>query len=154
MMMEILALLIGIIAGLRALAVPTVVSFAAAVGGLSLYGTPLAFMGYTFTPRILLLCAIGELVNDKLPKAPSRLIRVQLVTRLVTGAWAGAALTTAQGRVLLGLLIGSVGAALGSWSGHRARRGMAAAFGRDFPAALLDDAVAIAGAVLIVLVAA
>lgn len=45
-----------------------------------------------------------------------------------------------------------VGVALGSVAGGAAARAkMAAAFGKDTPAALIEDAVAIAGAVLIVL---
>ena len=101
-----------------------------------------------------LLAALGELVNDKLLRTPSRMIPMQFGTRLVTGAWAGAMLTAAHGSLWPGLIIGAVGAALGTWSGHRARRALARAFRNDVTAALLEDAVAIAGAVLIVLASA
>jgi uncharacterized membrane protein len=154
MMIDILALLIGVIAGLRAMTPVAVLSCATRMGWLPLQGTPLAFMAYAVTPWLLVLAALGELVNDKLPKTPSRMIPMQFGTRLVTGAWAGATLTAAHGSPWPGLIIGALGAALGTWSGHRARRALALAFHNDFPAALLEDAVAIAGAVLIVLASA
>jgi uncharacterized membrane protein len=154
MLIDVLALLIGMIAGLRAMTPVAVLSCAARMGWLPLQGTPLAFMGYAVTPWILVLGALGELVNDKLPKTPSRMIPMQFGTRLVTGAWAGATLTAPHGAVWTGLIAGAVGAAIGTWGGHRARRATARAFHNDVPAALLEDAVAIAGAVLIVLASA
>ncbi len=40
-----IALLIGVVAGLRAMTAPAAVSWAAALGLLKLQGTPLAFLG-------------------------------------------------------------------------------------------------------------
>jgi hypothetical protein len=68
------AFLIGTASGLRALIGLAVVSWAAHIGVLPIDHTWLAFLGNAFTPYILTLMAIGELVNDKLPKTPSRLI--------------------------------------------------------------------------------
>ena len=48
----VLPLLIGIVAGLRAMTAPAVVSWAARFGRLSLGSTGLAFLGYAFTPWI------------------------------------------------------------------------------------------------------
>ncbi|HET8898722.1 MAG TPA: DUF4126 family protein [Rhodanobacteraceae bacterium] len=154
MMIDMLALLIGVIAGLRAMTPVAVLSCAARMGWLPLQGTPLAFMGYAVTPWLLVLAALGELVNDKLPRTPSRMIPMQFGTRLVTGAWAGATLTATHGALWPGLIIGALGAGLGTWSGHRARRALALAFHNDLPAALLEDVVAIVGAVMIVLASA
>jgi uncharacterized membrane protein len=154
MLILVLALMIGIIAGLRAMTPLAVLSCAARMGWLPLQGTPLAFMGYAVTPWILVLGALGELTNDKLPRTPSRMVPIQFGTRLVTGAWAGATLTAAHGTLWPGLVVGAIGAAIGTWAGHRVRRALAKAFHNDVPAALVEDAVAIAGAVLIVLAAA
>ncbi|KRE86025.1 hypothetical protein ASG75_10855 [Rhodanobacter sp. Soil772] len=154
MLIHVWALMIGMIAGLRAMTPLAVLSCTARMGWLPLQGTPLAFMGYALTPWILALCALGELVNDKLPKTPSRMIPMQFGTRLVTGACAGATLTAAHGLLWTGLVVGATGAAIGTWGGHRTRRALAKAFHNDVPAALLEDALAIAGAVLIVLAAA
>jgi uncharacterized membrane protein len=154
MWIDVLALLIGMISGLRAMTPLAVLSCAARMGWLPLQGTPLAFMGYVLTPWILVLAALGELVNDKLPRTPSRMIPMQFGTRLLTGAWAGATLTLTHGTLWPGVIVGAIGAAIGTWGGHRARRALARAFRNDVPAALLEDAVAIAAAVLIVLASA
>ena len=66
------------------------------------------------------------------------------------GAMAGAALASAGG-LLPGGAAGIVGAALGTLAGQKAHARMAAAFGRDPPAALIEDAVAIVAALLIVI---
>ncbi len=68
------AFLIGTASGLRAMIGLAAVSGAARFGILPLGDSWLAFLGYAFTPYILTLMAIGELVNDKLSKTPSRLI--------------------------------------------------------------------------------
>ena len=61
------AFLVGTASGLRSLIGLAAVSWAAHVGILALDHTWLAFLGYSFTPYVLTLLAIGELVNDKLP---------------------------------------------------------------------------------------
>ena len=65
------AFLVGTASGLRALIGLAAVSWAAHLGTLPLDHTWLAFLGYAFTPYILTLMAIAELVNDKLPKTPT-----------------------------------------------------------------------------------
>ncbi len=67
-----LAVGIGIVAGLRALTAPAVVSWAAYLGWLNLHDSPLSFMGSAVAVAIFSLAAIAEYVNDKLPKTPSR----------------------------------------------------------------------------------
>ena len=56
------AFLIGTASGLRALIGLATVSWAAHFRILALVHTWLAFLGYAFTPYILILVAIGELV--------------------------------------------------------------------------------------------
>src|SRR5438034_7760762 len=72
MSVYVLAFLIGVIAGLRAMTPPAAVSWAARLGWLHLENTWLAFLGFSATPYILTALAIGELINDKLPKTPGR----------------------------------------------------------------------------------
>ena len=55
-----LAFLIGIVAGMRAMTAPAAISWAARLGQLSLSGTWLAFLGYAWTPWILTLLAAGR----------------------------------------------------------------------------------------------
>ena len=53
----ILAFVIGIVAGLRAMLAPAAVAWVASKGMLPLQGTWLAFLGYRFTPWIFTLLA-------------------------------------------------------------------------------------------------
>jgi uncharacterized membrane protein len=143
MLIFINAFLIGTASGLRALIGLAAVSWAARYGILRLDHTWLAFLGYAFTPYILTLIAIGELVNDKLPKTPSRLIPPQFVTRIVMSALCGLAIGTPGSGMIIGLVAGIVGAVAGTFGGAKARSLLARTFGRDLPAALIEDAVAL-----------
>jgi uncharacterized membrane protein len=153
MMIYWFAFFLGVVAGLRTFMAPAAVSLAARFGLLHLKGTWLAFLGYVWTPWIFLVLAIGELFTDQLPSTPSRTVPTQFAARLVSGGLAGAALCGPSGRWLAGMIAGLAGAIIGTQGGHAARAGLARALGRDRPAALVEDVVAIAGAVLILAVA-
>lgn len=148
-MMIVLAVLIGIVAGLRAFTAPAAVSLAVHYGGLSVAGTPLAFLGYRWAPWILLVLAVAELVGDQLPATPSRKVPLQFGTRIVMGALAGGAIAAAGGLVP-GAIAGAVGAVIGTLGGAAARARLAALFKNDRPAALIEDVIAIGGAWLLV----
>lgn len=150
MHLALFALLIGIIAGLRAFMAPTAVSWAAKLGLLALGGTPLAFLGYRWTAWIFTAFALFELVTDQLPSTPSRKVPPQFGARIVMGSLAGAAIGAGLGSIWVGLVCGAVGAVIGTLGGSAVRGTLAAAFGRDLPAALLEDVVAIVGSYLIV----
>jgi len=137
------AFLIGTASGLRALIGLAAVSWAAHFGILPLDHTWLAFLGYALTSYILTLIAIGELLNDKLPKTPSRLIPPQFITRIVTSALGGLAIGLSGHEMIIGLVAGIVGAVAGTFGGAKARSLLSRTFGRDLPAALIEDAVAL-----------
>ena len=150
MIVLLLALLIGGVAGLRTFTAPTVVSWAAYLGWLPLAGAPLAFMGSVWAVGILTMLAFVELVIDQLPSAPSRKAPGGFGARIVSGALSGAALGAPPGWLIAGGVAGIVGAVIGTLGGYAAR--LAAAFRRDMPAAFIEDAVAIIVAILIVMV--
>ena len=75
---------------------PATVSWAAHLGCLNLNGTGLAFMGSPITVAIFSLAALGEYVNDILPKTPKRTAPGPLVARIVTGGLSGACLCEAR----------------------------------------------------------
>jgi len=143
-MLYALAFLIGIAAGLRALTPAAFVCWAARLGWLKLQGTPLAFLGYAVTPWIFTIAAIGELINDKLPKAGSRKAPPAFIARIVMGALCGAAIGATAGALAGGLILGAIGAIVGTFGGYEFRARLARAAGRDLPIALLEDAIAIA----------
>lgn len=144
-----LSLLIGIVSGLRAMTAPAAVSWAARLGWLNLAPTGLAFLGYAFTPWVLTVLALGELITDQLPATPSRTVPIQFGTRIVTGALSGAAIGAASAALVIGLVGGIVGAVIGTLGGRTFRARLAAALGSDRPAAFVEDAVAIGAAFLI-----
>ena len=147
----IVGFLIGVVAGLRSMTPPAAVSWAAHLGWLHLENTPLAFVGFAATPYILSLFAIAELINDKLPKTPSRKTLVPFTARIVTGAFSGAALGAAGGALAAGLLAGALGSVAGTLAGYEFRmRLVKATGGKDLPIALLEDAIAICAAFWIV----
>jgi uncharacterized membrane protein len=150
MSVYVLAFLIGVVAGLRALTAPAAVSWGARLGWLHLENTGLAFMGAAITPYILSVLAIGELITDKLPKTPSRKAPAGFATRIVTGSLCGAALGAPVGAWIGGLVAGVLGAVAGTLGGYEARtRLVRATGGKDLPIALLEDAIAVCGAVWI-----
>jgi uncharacterized membrane protein len=146
----VLALLLGFVSGLRAMTAPAAVSWAARLGVLRLSGTPLAFMGFKYTPVVFTLLAIGEIINDKLPNTPSRKVPPQFVARIVSGSLVGCSVGAASGSLISGLFAGAIGAVAGTLGGAAVRARLAARFGKDLPAALLEDAVAIVLSVVVV----
>lgn len=145
MTIYILALLIGVVAGLRAMTAPAAVSIGAAAGWLPpIADTWAAFMGYRFTPYIFGLLALVEFVTDQLPSTPSRKVPQQFGARIVSGAFCGAVLGTVGGSLIGGLVAGIIGAVIGTLGGAEARKRLVAAIGgKDLPIALLEDAVAV-----------
>ena len=146
----VLPLLIGVIAGLRAMTAPAAISLAARAGWLDLAATPLAFLGYAYTPWIFTVLALGELVTDQLPTTPSRTVPIQFGTRILVGGLTGGAIGASAGSLAMGVVAGMIGAIVGTLGGRAVRARLAAAFGSDRPAAIIEDVIAIGGAALIV----
>jgi uncharacterized membrane protein len=150
-MIYLLALLIGVVAGLRAMTAPAAVSWAAYLGWLNVGDTWAWFMGHWLTPWIFTALAVFELINDQRPSTPSRKAPVQFGTRILMGALCGATIGAHAGMWIGGLVAGAVGAVIGTLGGYEARKRLVAATGgRDLPIALVEDAVAVFGALLIV----
>jgi uncharacterized membrane protein len=145
------AFLVGIVSGLRTFTPPAVVSWFARSGSLSVASSPLAFMGYRFTPIILTALALFELVMDKLPNTPSRKTPPQFIARIFSGGLTGATIGASGEALTAGMLLGVVGAVAGTFGGAAVRAKLAAAFGRDLPAALLEDLMAIGLAIIFLL---
>jgi uncharacterized membrane protein len=146
----ILAFLIGVIAGLRTMTAPAAVSWAARLGWLHLENTWLAFLGFAAAPYVFSVLAMGELITDQLPSTPSRKVPMQFGARIVSGGLCGVALGASRDALIGGLLAGVLGAIAGTLGGYEFRSRLAKAAGKDLPIALLEDAIAIGGAFLVV----
>ena len=145
------AFLIGVISGLRTFTSLAAVSWAARAGWLHIGDTWLAFLGYAWTPYILTVIAVGEYVIDKLPQTPSRRDPSSFAARIVSGAVCGGAIGAHSQMLLSGLAAGIVGAVAGTLGGYDLRIRLTKMAGeRDLPVAVIEDLIAIAGAVLVV----
>jgi len=149
-MIYLFGLLLGVVTGLRAMTGAAAASWAAYLGIAKVSGTWLAFLGSSWAVAIFSVLAIVELVTDQLPSTPSRKVPVQFGTRIVIGLIAGIAIAGPVNWVF-GAVAGVVGAVIGTLGGAHLRGKLAASFGRDAPAAFIEDAVAVVGAILIVL---
>ena len=145
-----LAVGIGIVAGLRSLTAPAVVAWGAYIGWLNLHGSPLAFMGSMIAVAIFSLLAIGELIADKLPIIAKRTAPAPLLARIITGGLCGACLCAAAGQsIVVGAILGGIGGIVGAFLGYGIRRRLSAHM-NDLPVALCEDAVAIGLALFLV----
>jgi uncharacterized membrane protein len=150
MTIYVLAVAIGIIAGLRSMTAPAAASWAANFGWLKVHGTPVAFLGNNVTAYILSVLAIGELVGDKLPRTPSRKTPGPFIGRIFAGALSGGAIGATGDSWMIGAALGAIGAVIGTLGGAAGRARLTVVFGKDLPAALVEDLIAVAGAFAIV----
>jgi uncharacterized membrane protein len=151
MILLLLCLLIGVVAGLRAMTPLATICWGAYLGWLRFAGTSLGFVDHKVTVIIFTLLAIGEIFNDKLPKTPARTAIPSLIARVVSGACSASALAISAGSGLIGPVIaGIVGALIGTYGGYNIRHSLVAKANLpDFVVALMEDVVAIVGGLLI-----
>jgi uncharacterized membrane protein len=148
----VLALGIGIVAGLRSLTAPAVVAWGAHLGWLNLGDSPIAFMGSTAAVAIFSVLALGELIADKLPKMSKRTDVTPLLARIVTGGLCGACLFAAAGRLpVAGALLGGTGGVIAAFLGYEFRRRLVHNLQmKDFIVAVCEDLFAIGLALFLV----
>jgi uncharacterized membrane protein len=145
-----LALLIGVVAGLRALTAPAVVAWGAFLGWIDVDGKWSQWVAHPITVAVLTVFLVVELITDQLPKTPSRKTPPQFITRLITGAFAGAVIGSASFHTFSAIGGGIVGAVLGTLGGAEARARLTAANGgKDRPVAIAEDVVAVGGGFLV-----
>lgn len=147
-----LAVALGMCAGLRSLVAPTALAWAAQFAFPGLKDTPFWFFASPIAAYVLAALACAELVGDKLPFTPSRLTAAPLATRVVMGLVCGSALFAATHRsMVIGGLAGAIGAGAGAYLGYYVRHALVAK-GKipDFLVALAEDAVAIGSAIYVV----
>lgn len=137
---------IGVIAGMRSLTAPAVVSWAACLGALNLEGSPLAFVGWIVTVIIFTLLGIGELMADLLLSwIPRRTAPAPLAARLLMGGLCGASLGASAGQSLvIGALLGALGGLFGAFASYEIRKRLVTGWNiRDIFVAFTEDVVAI-----------
>jgi uncharacterized membrane protein len=113
---------------------------------LHLEGSKLAFLGTSIAVYIASALALVELVLDKQSWLGARTKPGPLIDRIIMGVLSGAALGSMPGAIS-----GCVGALVGTYGGYQARHRIVANLKvPDIAVALVEDALAVGGAVLIV----
>lgn len=144
-----LAWKMGLMAGSRSFVAPMAVGWAASRGWLKIQDERLEILAQPRTTQILAILALGEIIGDKLPATPNRTSPAPFAARVVSGALSGYVIGAARGQRVSGLIAGASGAVIGTLLLRLARGRLAQATGRDWPAAMLEDALAIGGALSI-----
>ena len=145
-----LALMIGVIAGLRAMTAPAVVAWGAMLGWIDVSDKWSEWVSHPITVTVLTIFLLAELVTDQLPKTPSRKVPPQFIARLITGGFAGAVIGSAFFHTFSATGAGVIGAVLGTLAGAALRSRVAAAKGgNDRPGAFGEDVLAVGGGFLV-----
>lgn len=144
------AVALGAATGLRTFVAPVLLSRIASRGRIpEIQNTRFAPLASPVAAYLLTLAAIGEMVADKLPMAPSRTENGALFARLISGAVSGAAMHTATGRNAgVGTALGGAGALAAAYAGEWYRDQGAQARVPDPVLAVLEDAAAVGLALL------
>jgi uncharacterized membrane protein len=140
--------LLGFATGLRTFTPLAVICWSAYLGFLSTEGTWAGWTGHFAVAVAITVLAAAELIGDKLPKTPSRTSPTPLLARMILGGLGGAICATAiSGPGLEGVLLGSVGALVGAFSGYMLRREIVQRLGcKDWKVAVAEDLFTIAAA--------
>ena len=102
---------IGMLAGIRSMSAPAVISQVARRGKLAVHGSPVRFLSSKGAVATMTLMAVGEVIADKVPSIPGRTEVGPLAARAATGAFSGAVLCLAKKRSpWLGAMYGGMGA--------------------------------------------
>ncbi len=140
---------LGVVAGLRSMTAPAILSRAARIGPLGLAGSPFQLFGRSAVGTVLATLAVGELIADKIPSIPARTKPGILTGRALSGALCGAVVCHAAGESTLnGACLGALGAVAGSFAGRELRR-LASDRGSvpGWVGALAEDAIAVGAGV-------
>jgi uncharacterized membrane protein len=147
-----LALVIGVLVGLRSLTPPAVVSWAAALYWIDLGRSRLYFIAAKPAVAILTMLALLELVADKLPSSPNRTAPPGLFARVVLGSLCGVCIAVAGARSpFAGTAVGFIGSLIGCFGGYQARTRLVKWLHcSDYAVAIAEDIIAIGGSLYVV----
>ncbi|MCK8492523.1 DUF4126 family protein [Spirosoma sp. RP8] len=137
---------IGIVAGMRALSAPAMVSHKLAqMQPDPLPDSKLHSLASPKTATVLKVMAVGELIGDKLPNTPNRTEPSSVVGRMASGALSGAALSEVDGKdARYGAVMGAAGALVGTFAFFHLRRWLTHEQGLPDPVvALAEDVIAV-----------
>ncbi|SER07809.1 Uncharacterized membrane protein [Faunimonas pinastri] len=142
------SILLGAVAGLRSMTPLAVVSAAAARGRLPTDNGAPHLLARPAVASAAAAMAVAELVGDKLPSAPDRIIPPGMIARIATGAIAGASIAPRDQRLAAGAM-GALGSIAASYLGFNARIRAMDRYGQ-VSTGLVEDAIAVGTAIWLV----
>ena len=147
-----LAVGIGIVAGLRSLTAPALVSLGAHLGWINLHGSPLSFMGSTIAVGNFHGARDSRAVGDKASPDAGAHYRISAGCTSHHGCSLRACLYAAGAATpLTGAILGAVGALIGTFAGYHIRHALVSNLKvKDVLIAVPEDVLAIVLAYVIV----
>jgi uncharacterized membrane protein len=141
--------LLGFATGLRSMTPMMVLCWFAYCGHLPVHAGWAFWTTKLVTAIVFTVLALGEYIGDKLPNTPNRTAIFPLIARLVFGGLVGAiAARGLHGSVPEGVILGALGALVGTFVGYHLRRDIVKSTGwKDLPVAIVEDAFAILASV-------
>jgi uncharacterized membrane protein len=144
-------ILLATATGMRTMTAIAVICWGAYLGYLPVEGTWAAWTASLVSVIVFTVLALGEYVGDTLARTPSRKKLPLVAGRLCFGILVGLVIAAALGQPKAGgVILGVIGALIGTYGGYRVRMFGARLFKRDLPMALIESAVALAFAVFAV----
>lgn len=145
------ALGLGIVAGMRSMTPPALLAHELhRTGSRNLDGTPLQFLATPQAAAVTPILAVSEIIADKTPWIPDRISPPGLIARSVSGALVGAALCSGdEDQPLVGAVLGSVSALAAAFAAYHLRKRLGEEGIPDPVLAVLEDALAVGGGLLI-----
>ena len=141
-------------AGLRTLAAPAVLAWAAKRRWIRMGNSPFARIISAKASKRIVDLALSELIADKLPFTPSRLKPGPFAARIVSGAVCGATIYGVVEQPLKeGAVLGGLGAIAGALAGYHMRKRLSRNL-PDLGVAVFEDVLAIGGGILLAALAA
>lgn len=147
-----LAVCLGAIAGMRAMAAPAVLShYLSRQPDSGLVNTNLEFVRTVVFDNAAKLLTVGEVFGDKLPQTPNRIAIVPLLGRAISGAFTGAAIFRHNRQnAWRGVLIGGVSSLASSFLFYYLRKNLGdKAHIQDKLLGFAEDALAIGSGVAV-----
>ncbi|WP_210488853.1 DUF4126 family protein [Rufibacter aurantiacus] len=140
------ALAMGAIAGMRAMTAPAILAnHLSDSPSLSLAGSKLNYLQKSGVATGMQILAVAEMFGDKFPQVPKRIVPIELLPRVFSGALVGATIAELNGESrVTGGLLGIVGAVASSYAFYFLRKKLGKATKLpDAALALAEDALAV-----------
>ncbi|MCW2763528.1 MAG: hypothetical protein JWR85_3729 [Marmoricola sp.] len=141
------SILIGLVAGQRAMTPLSVLAGAARRGELDADAPGVALLAQPVVAAGAVALAAAEMAGDKMPSAPDRIVPIGLVARSATAGYAGAVLAP-TGQRRLGAAVAVTAAIASSYIGWSLRMRAMRRFGQT-ATGFVEDAIVLGGGALV-----